>query len=144
MAFLDETGLAEVWSLANAKFPHVAIGRYMGTGTKGVNNPTTLTFDFAPKIVMVFKTGAYALNNGDICNFLTLRTSANNALFTMGINMDDIGTSYQTGYFYYSDTDRMVTKFKKSADGKTLYFYNESYEQAQMNSKYYYQYIAIG
>jgi hypothetical protein len=60
MAFLDETGLAELWSLIrgadNAVFNSVskiAAGSYTGTGTHGESNPTSLTFDFAPKILFV-------------------------------------------------------------------------------------------
>ena len=39
MAFLDETGLAEVWSLANSKFGKVVKGSYTGAGgsSKTVN-----------------------------------------------------------------------------------------------------------
>ena len=53
MAFLDETGLAEVWSLANNKFLHVAMGGYNGTAKYGSSNPNTLTFDFEPKLVFI-------------------------------------------------------------------------------------------
>ena len=53
MAFLDETGLAEVWSLANGKFGRVAFGTYVGTGSVGSANPNTLAFDFEPKFVLI-------------------------------------------------------------------------------------------
>lgn len=60
MAFLDETGLAELWKLIQAKDDalaaadvKIATGSYTGTGTYGSSNPTSLTFDFVPKFVFV-------------------------------------------------------------------------------------------
>jgi hypothetical protein len=63
MAFLDETGLAELWSLisaadssveasANAK-AKIAIGSYAGTEKCGTSNKNSLTFDFTPKVVLI-------------------------------------------------------------------------------------------
>lgn len=56
MAFLDETGLAELWSLVkaeDAKKVQMVTGSYTGTGTK----TKSLTFDFVPKFVLVHYTG---------------------------------------------------------------------------------------
>jgi len=67
MAFLDETGLAELWSLVKAQDSGVttamtalantkakiATGSYTGTGTGGESNPNSLTFSFAPKFVFI-------------------------------------------------------------------------------------------
>ena len=36
--------------------PKVVVGSYVGTGTCGASNRTSLTFDFVPKIVMVWGT----------------------------------------------------------------------------------------
>lgn len=51
--FLDETGLAELWSIIKASSARVVTGTYTGTGTYGSSNKCTLTFDFAPKLVIV-------------------------------------------------------------------------------------------
>lgn len=56
MAYLDETGLAELWRLIkaeDAKAPKIATGSYVGTGTYGSSNPCSLTFDFVPTIIFV-------------------------------------------------------------------------------------------
>jgi hypothetical protein len=48
MAFLDETGLAELWSLIQAedvKYDKVAKGSYVGTGTYREGNPNSLKYD---------------------------------------------------------------------------------------------------
>lgn len=50
---LDE-GLAALNALAGT-FIRLKAGSYTGTGTFGADNPNTLTFDFEPKMVIVFK-----------------------------------------------------------------------------------------
>lgn len=56
MAFLDETGLAELWSLtktlANSKAV-IETGTYTGGGAYGSANPNTLAFSFTPKVVFI-------------------------------------------------------------------------------------------
>lgn len=63
MAFLDETGLAEVWSLANGKFSKIAMGSYTGTGKGGSATPTRLTVDFEPKIMFLYHDGSNLPDN---------------------------------------------------------------------------------
>lgn len=60
MAFLDEVGLAELWSLIQAEDENlvassvkIATGSYKGTGTSGSSNKNSLTFDFKPKVVFI-------------------------------------------------------------------------------------------
>ena len=60
MAFLDETGLAELWSLITAEdaetlsaaisaSPKIETGSYTGTNSKS----KALTFNFTPKVVLI-------------------------------------------------------------------------------------------
>lgn len=53
MAFLNEEGLAELWSLIRAKDLKMKAGSYVGKGKYGKNNPNSLTFDFEPKLLVV-------------------------------------------------------------------------------------------
>ena len=56
MAFLDETGLAELWSLIQAedvKHDKIAKGSYVGTGKYGSSNKNSLTFPFEPKVLII-------------------------------------------------------------------------------------------
>jgi hypothetical protein len=62
MAFLDETGLAELWELIQAEDEEVlsacgkvAYGTFTGTNTVGASNPTVMTFDFEPKLVIIVR-----------------------------------------------------------------------------------------
>lgn len=65
MAFLDETGLAELWKLIQAEDAEavadkakIATGSYTGTGTYGASNPNSLTFDFVPKVILFFSSAS--------------------------------------------------------------------------------------
>lgn len=133
MAFLDETGLAELWSLvkagdttvtnlANTKCK-VAFGNYTGTAKYGSSNPNSLTFDFAPRIVWI-----YAMLNGS-------SISDENTVFVC----DNMTTSYAlrggTSATLYS---------KKSSNGKTIYWYHTSSHDSQLNGAFKFYYYAIG
>ena len=45
--------LLQALNAAKATIPKIATGTYVGTGTCGVSNPTSLTFDFEPKLVII-------------------------------------------------------------------------------------------
>lgn len=62
MAFLDETGLVELWGLIKAKDEalaaadvKIATGTYTGNGNSGKSSPNVLTFDFEVKFLLVGK-----------------------------------------------------------------------------------------
>ena len=68
MAFLDETGLAELWTLVkaeDAERAEIEVKSYTGTGTYGSANPNSLTFNFVPKIVFIMSRLDYDSNNGN-------------------------------------------------------------------------------
>ena len=50
------------WTVGSGKF---ANGSYVGTGTYGQNAPTSLTFDFEPKFLVVARDGLQTANSGD-------------------------------------------------------------------------------
>lgn len=49
---------------APAVFPKIVTGSYVGTGTYGVDNPNSLTFEFEPKFVFVSKQLSYSAGYG--------------------------------------------------------------------------------
>lgn len=54
--FLNETGLVGLWDQVqteDAKRAKIATGSYEGTGTYGSNNANSLSFDFAPSVLIV-------------------------------------------------------------------------------------------
>jgi hypothetical protein len=123
----------------------IETGSYTGTGTSGSSNPTMLTFSNAPSAVMIFKTGMYATNvgKGGIYTFLTGADNSATDFAVLGIDMNSIETSYQSGSLSYDTSNTSGTKIKKSEDGKTLYMYHPNYAASQMNATMVYYYITI-
>lgn len=108
----------------------IEVGSYVGTGTSGSANPTSITFDFAPKVLIMLGDHFY------------------NAGYISALNVTSLTTSfveYRFGYRQAINTGYC----KKSADGKTISWYaNYSSKQDpgyQFNqSGETYEYIAIG
>lgn len=77
--------------------PHIVAGSYVGTGTYGSNNPCTLTFDFEPKLVMVYSAsmgfcgGSYG-SKADCSQFIAPRGAASASRVSSG-------SLYITDYF---------------------------------------------
>lgn len=115
---------------------HIETGTYNGTGTYGASNPSQITFSFAPSwIIMLYVDGRYPY-----------RLHLTDYGATSFLPMDALTTNYENTQSpsvqgYSADT----TYAKKSADGKTLYWYNTNSAASQLNKvndKIYY--IAIG
>lgn len=117
---LEGQSLAEVkqWVQDNGLLLYT--GQYTGTGTYGVNNPTSITFPFKPIILI-----------GPIS--LKVAGRAINIVAPMK-------TSYEQHYWFpYQES------LKISADGKTISWYNTSSARDQFNdSGYIYYFAAIG
>lgn len=135
MAFLDEVGLAELWSLIRAEDANVvaegvkiATGSYTGSGTAGSSNKNSLTFDFEPELIFISGNwGANYMKTGP--HILHVRSGK--YLCNPGVNNYEckglIESSGNTVYWYESGN---------STSGNP---------QAQGNyGGYTYQYIAIG
>ena len=131
--------------------PKIATGSYTGTGTYGVSNPNSLTFDFVPKFVIML---GYIYSSGYWTQYPTQVTMSDGTIhFTKNVmNCDVLTTSYSkdprafdgryVGSFY--------TYAKKSGDCKTIYWYSTYTDtnyiaSHQMNSSSCtYYYLAIG
>lgn len=136
MAFLDEAGLAELWSLiqaeddavealANAK-AKIATGSYTGTGTYGSSNPNSLTFVFEPKFIFIT---AYA----------TAYTNVIQAMLARGQDRLVYSSVSNNGGSSYTNKSTLTWS------GNTVTWYNTNSESGQLNSSSYtYYYIAIG
>lgn len=114
----------------------IETGSYVGTGTYGASNPSQITFSFAPSwIIMLYVDGRYPH-----------RLHLTDYGATSFLPMDALTTNYENTQSpsvqgYSADT----TYAKKSADGKTFYWYNTNSAGSQLNNvndKIYY--IAIG
>lgn len=101
----------------------IATGSYVGTGVYGANNPTSITFEFEPKLVFVHGLEEYQ---------------------TGFINASACTTNFVKGTFRnFGKTN--VQYAKKSNDGKTIYFYDTGDQWLQHNgANITYYFIAIG
>ena len=120
-------------------------GTYTGTGTYGSSNPNSLTFDFVPKVVEILgytymKDGSEVwvdCRRGDFMNPVML-TERLTEEFVQGCGLMDengVGSNVSFG--------------KKSADGKTVFWYvdnsaNPNFTFAFNDSGYRYYYSAMG
>ncbi len=102
----------------------VAAGTYVGTGGYGAENPTSLTFDFAPKVVFV---RPYKYPNGG-------------AAFYAGVT--------EQLYSMYFNSHYATLQPSWSEDGRTVSWYNtnlnDGYSEGQLNAGYTYAYLALG
>lgn len=117
--------------------PKCVTGTYTGTGTYGADNPCSLTFDFAPKMVILL----YSFDSdGD---FEALFGAYNTYHITMF--GDALTTEYveDAGFGASYETQRMYGK--RSEDGKTFSWYAKRSAAFQYNvSGTTYTYLAIG
>ena len=105
--------------------------RYTGDGTFGADHPNSLAFDFAPVLLILVTTSA-----GNANTFLPQDHEYSPIRST--VYMDLVGTSYGT-YCGFCDTgwnsgNGSYSYGKKSADGKTLTWYNNVNAEGQCNT----------
>lgn len=125
----------------------IATGSYNGTGKFGSSNAKSLTFDFAPRIIIM--THAYynvdEINGGGwwdlISRGFAYGTSGTNTQII--INADTLTTSYQSRLGFAVEGS-YTPSAKKSADGKTITWYGSNAASQANESNYTYYYIAIG
>lgn len=112
-----------------SSYGKIQTGTYTGTGAYGSTYPTSLTFNFTPKLVLIFDTtGLFSQpQNGQ-----TYYVSYGMILWAPGISKD-IVSSYPDEYRYYTLTGN---KFSWYADGP-----NANY---QLNANRTYRWVAFG
>lgn len=104
--------------------PQVVTGSYVGTGTYGADNPNSLTFEFEPKLVIVYSLSSYGLNP-----YQTYWRDS--TIWAYGQTKSVIGAQSYISNF--------------SLDENTLSWYSTNAATAQLNtSGVIYNYIAIG
>lgn len=120
-----KTLIDNVQTSTNSK-ARIQTGSYVGTGTYGKNNPCSLTFDFPPKIVFVFRTSdRYQSSHNDGYGRYVMN------IFAFG------GFKIKTG--------SGSTDINYSISGNKLSWYSDSDSEGQINySNETYGYIGIG
>ena len=106
--------------------PKIATGSYAGTGTYGSDNPNSLTFGFAPKMVLICSCNNFA--------FLTPRSSE-----FPSSSSDDIFSIYAN-----SSADRALSFVRKRQNGEMIQWYSTSSANQLNISGTEYYYVALG
>lgn len=113
----------------------IATGSYIGTGTYGSSNPTSIVFSFAPQIIILpglINGSTYYQPNGDYGRNLLITNCLNSTNYIQGAGLGINGGSYGSLYA------------KKSTDGKTIYWYNTSAAAQSNDNGGIFYYVAIG
>lgn len=111
----------------------VQVVSYVGTGTYGESNPCSLMFDFVPKVVMFLR-------------YYKSGITQSGALGSYGsdsrvITPESLTTTYAQ---YNGFGDKSYSYAKKSKDGKTIFWYNDSSYHQGNDSGYIYYFLVIG
>ena len=114
-----------------------AVGSYVGAGVAGVDSPNVLQFPFVPKTVEIL---AYFSSSAVIPTL-----ADKNGRVALMI-CDRLGEEYSdgTGLFNGSPSDANMMRGKRSADGKTVYWYTNDAGTQFNQSGYTYYYRALG
>lgn len=114
-----------------------ATGSYVGTGLYGASSPNSLEFTFVPKTVEIL---AYFSSSAVIPTL-----ADKNGRVALMI-CDRLGEEYSdgTGLFNGSPSDANMMRGKRSADGKTVYWYTNDAGTQFNQSGYTYYYRALG
>lgn len=108
----------------------VQVVSYVGTGTYGKDHPSSITFDFVPKIAIAITTTHVNQSNENIDSTMVF---------------DTLTTNMHDHYGFSTAPGNYPSYGKKSSDGKTFSWYNTRNAYTQLNesgNKYYI--LAIG
>ena len=120
-----------------------ATGSYVGTGLYGASSPNSLEFTFVPKTVEIL---GYSYEYAGKTQFKLAYQNSYSYPLLIG---ERLGTEYAEGTgFYdgagYSGVYSNPGYAKKSADGKTIFWYSGDANMQFNNSGYTYYYRALG
>ena len=124
-----------------------AAGSYEGTGKGGAAHPNSLTFDFVPKVVEIL--GYTYMKDGSEV-WVDCRREAGFFMYPMMLTERLTEEFVQgRGLLASNNVGQNISYGKKSADGKTVYWYvdnsaNPSFTFSFNDSGYRYYYSAMG
>lgn len=118
----------------------IATGSYTGTGTYGSNNPNSLTFEFVPKFVIVYRIGNYSVSgiSAKLGAYAIFFHDAPTALVSISESADNSNNGYLQNLWCEWNGNQLSWYSNKDAN-KQLNWKNKS------NNQYFgkYGYIAI-
>ena len=137
--------LAEVEENANQPTSKIAVVSYNGTGTSGnPSTPNRVTFDFAPKVIMLLGNSGQVFYSG---NYYERHTSSTGNLNNeKTIFCDLLTTNYlpHAGFFVNYSEENKMRYARKSADGKTIEWYIAGGDSISQCNAQNYTYYVLG
>ena len=120
-------------------FAKMAIVSYRGTDNYGENNPTSITVDFEIKAMAYI---GYKYDGSDTFTSIAAINTTSNSSW----QPSDILTTTFTPYrgFWENLRDNATSYGKKSSDGKTWSWYNNSASAQLNNPNYTYYFLVLG
>lgn len=114
------------------------IGSYAGKGTYGEANRNSLTFGFAPSIIIIL---GFTLNSSGTNRYYSFLSDG----YTQcAILTSLVSEAYAQYPLYFYRNSRSACYIKKTNDGKAIQWYHDSYAEGQYNlSGEVYYYIAF-
>ena len=110
---------------SDSRVPVIYTTSYVGTGTSGQNNPTSLTFDFIPSFIWIALGDGTVYENGNSGIGYSTLTQSSVYVGMPIIFCDNLTTSYKETFMYcsyYFETQKNIYA-KKTSDGKTISWY---------------------
>lgn len=122
-------------TLASSLGGRAELVSYVGTGTYGKSNPCSVTFSFAPKLIMMI---GYTFNNHPSSSLPDGLFNAVTTSYTNHIACEYLTTNYKQSLGLIQDTAEESSYGKKSSNGKTIYWYTTgSWQYNDAGFKYY-------
>ena len=112
-------------ALTNAGNCKIAVGSYVGTGTYGESNPTTLTFDFEPKIIFLdvtTRSTATGMNASKIPTYSILFRGAAEASSASGSLLTLIWDGKQVSWYYETSFSSGAASGQYNTEGQTYHY----------------------
>lgn len=135
---------------SDSRVPVIYTTSYVGTGTYGVNNPNTLTFDFVPEFIWILNKFSFQPDKPYRVDSLIDTSSGSSTINFSGspyVITSLLSTTYENykGFMMYGQWN--TTWIKKSEDGKTISWYSTLggwYQYNDNNFSPLYTVLAIG
>lgn len=128
-------GVLQVWGADRPNTVQIAVVSYVGTGRYGASNPLSITTEFPADVIIRVATSAEEANIENV--FTCYNTYCT-------VIMSEVGEDWTRGIgFSSSETYITNTWSKKSADGRTLYWYGLNLSDCSNDSGRTYYYVAI-
>ena len=128
-------GVLQVWGADRPNTVQIAVVSYVGTGRYGASNPLSITTEFPADVIIRVATSAEEANIENV--FTCYNTYCT-------VIMSEVGEDWTRGIGFSSSESYITNTWsKKSADGRTLYWYGLNLSDCSNDSGRTYYYVAI-